>query len=205
MDDQKNIAVFAQSPAKAGFLAEIVRIAGFIPQIKPDAKDATFVCSILADTVTPPFAPRPIIRIQSDSNADLEEGVGAQSHILRSPFRASDLIEKILLLVAQENMIPATLVFHAGVVSTRENLWTPAQGTPVRMTEKETAILAHLYAACGAPVSREDLLANVWSYADTVETHTLETHIYRLRQKIEKNPAEPDILLTVENGYMVRI
>jgi len=71
----------------------------------------------------------------------------------------------------------------------------------VRLTEKEVGLLVILHAAGGAVVSREQLLRDVWEYADNVETHTLETHIYRLRQKIEVDPSVPQILKTAENGY----
>ena len=63
------------------------------------------------------------------------------------------------------------------------------KGYKVRLTEKETAILRYLYRAGQRPVSRETLLQEVWGYNSGVTTHTLETHIYRLRQKIEKDAA----------------
>src|SRR5262245_41495863 len=68
-------------------------------------------------------------------------------------------------------------------------------------TEKETAILRYLYRAGQRPVSRETLLQEVWGYNSAVTTHTLETHIYRLRQKIEKDAANPAILVTEAGGY----
>ncbi len=71
----------------------------------------------------------------------------------------------------------------------------------IRLTEKETAILELLHARKGRSMSRQELLDSVWGYAEGVETHTLETHIYRLRQKIEKDAATPEILLTDESGY----
>ena len=71
----------------------------------------------------------------------------------------------------------------------------------VRLTEKEVALLHALYDACGEVVDRDVILDCVWGYHKDVETHTLETHIYRLRQKIERDPSEPEILKTAENGY----
>jgi DNA-binding response OmpR family regulator len=70
----------------------------------------------------------------------------------------------------------------------------------IRLTEKETNILKFLHAAGGA-VPRETLLHEVWGYNPAVTTHTLETHIYRLRRKIEENPGHARILLTEEGGY----
>ena len=71
----------------------------------------------------------------------------------------------------------------------------------MRLTEKETAILRYLYRSGQNPVSREVLLQEVWGYNSGVTTHTLETHIYRLRQKIEKDPANAALLVTEAGGY----
>ena len=75
------------------------------------------------------------------------------------------------------------------------------QGKKIRLTEKETAILKYLYRAEGAVVGRQTLLTEVWGYNAEVTTHTLETHIYRLRQKIERDPANAMILVTEPGGY----
>src|SRR6516165_8336810 len=75
------------------------------------------------------------------------------------------------------------------------------KGNKVRLTEKETAILRYLYRADQRPVSRETLLQEVWGYNSGVTTHTLETHIYRLRQKFENDAATPAILVTEAGGY----
>jgi len=76
-----------------------------------------------------------------------------------------------------------------------------AAGGAIRLTDKECAILRILHDAAGAVVTREQLLREVWDYADGVETHTAETHIYRLRQKIEADSAAPKIILTDGAGY----
>jgi hypothetical protein len=69
------------------------------------------------------------------------------------------------------------------------------------LTEKETALLARLARAQGGAVPREALLREIWGYNSAVATHTLETHIHRLRRKIEKTAAQPQILLTAPGGY----
>jgi DNA-binding response OmpR family regulator len=71
----------------------------------------------------------------------------------------------------------------------------------VRLTEKETAILKFLYRAGERVVNRDTLLHEVWGYNSGVTTHTLETHIYRLRQKIEREPAHAELLVTEGGGY----
>lgn len=74
-------------------------------------------------------------------------------------------------------------------------------GREIRLTAKEAAILRHLRRHDGATVPRDALLDAVWGYASGVATHTVETHIYRLRRKIEADPARPALLLTVPGGY----
>ena len=71
----------------------------------------------------------------------------------------------------------------------------------VQLTEKERDLLLALHRRGGAIVTRRELLDEVWGYGDGIETHTLETHIYRLRQKIEDDPANPVHLMTEEPGY----
>ncbi|HCT34648.1 MAG TPA: DNA-binding response regulator, partial [Sulfitobacter sp.] len=73
----------------------------------------------------------------------------------------------------------------------------------IRLTEKETNILKFLYRAAAGVVPRDTLLHEVWGYNAGVTTHTLETHIYRLRQKIEPDPSNARILLTESGGYRI--
>ena len=94
-------------------------------------------------------------------------------------------------------------VFKLGAYEFRPagKLLIDPQGKKIRLTEKETNILKYLYRAGEKPVSREELLAEVWGYNAGVTTHTLETHVYRLRQKIESDPAQAKLLLTEAGGY----
>src|SRR3546814_4293539 len=71
----------------------------------------------------------------------------------------------------------------------------------VRLTEKETSILKYLYRSGDAVVGRDKLLGEVWGYNAGVTTHTLETHVYRLRQTIEEDPSAAEILVTEPGGY----
>ena len=94
-------------------------------------------------------------------------------------------------------------VFRLGAYEFRPagKLLLDAAGKKIRLTEKETNILKYLYRAGEKPVAREELLAEVWGYNAGVTTHTLETHVYRLRQKIEADPAHARLLLTEAGGY----
>lgn len=90
--------------------------------------------------------------------------------------------------------------FGPFTVMPNERLLRGEQGD-INLTEKELDILILLKDSEGQSVSRKTMLDRVWGYASGVETHTLETHIYRLRQKIEPDPAKPSLLLTDEQGY----
>ena len=80
-------------------------------------------------------------------------------------------------------------------------LTDPSGRKKVRLTEKETAILKYLYHAGDQAIGRDTLLGEVWGYNAGVTTHTLETHVYRLRQKIERDPTRAEILVTEIGGY----
>ena len=95
-------------------------------------------------------------------------------------------------------------VFNIGPYSFRPGakLLVDAGGRKkVRLTEKETAILKYLYRAGHRIIGRDILLNEVWGYNSGVTTHTLETHVYRLRQKIERDPGRAEILVTEPGGY----
>ncbi len=76
--------------------------------------------------------------------------------------------------------------------------------TTESLTEKEVAILEYLYEHRNRPISRETLLKNVWNYSPDITTHTLETHVYRLRQKLQTAEGS-SLLLTTEDGYELKI
>lgn len=101
--------------------------------------------------------------------------------------------------------VPASLSFGGFILSTADGTLLREGMAAQRLTEKERDILIALHAVNGAVVERGALLRAVWGYADAVETHTLETHIYRLRQKIEEDSAHPALLVTAENGYRLVI
>src|SRR6187402_2020516 len=131
----------------------------------------------------------PIIMLtghDTDSDTILGLESGANDYITK-PFRFAVLLARIRAQLRQHEA-SEDAVFTIGPYK-------------FRLTEKETAILRYLYRAGQRPVSREVLLQEVWGYNSGVTTHTLETHIYRLRQKIEKDAANPEILVTEAGGY----
>ncbi|MBU1347205.1 MAG: response regulator transcription factor [Alphaproteobacteria bacterium] len=149
----------------------------------------------------------PVIMLTAqDSDADTVLGLdsGANDYVTK-PFRFAVLLARIRAhLRSHEQSEDA--VFQIGPYSFRPagKVLLDAKGKKVRLTEKETNILKYLYRAGAKAVSREELLTEVWGYNAGVTTHTLETHIYRLRQKIEPEPGQARLLLTDAGGYRLQ-
>ncbi len=147
----------------------------------------------------------PVIMLTgADGEQDVVRGLdaGANDYIAK-PFRLNELLARVRAqLRVFDNSEDA--VFTIGPYMFRPSaklLLEPARNRKIRLTEKESAILKFLYRAAGRPVGRQVLLNEVWGYNSAVTTHTLETHIYRLRQKIEPDPANTRLLLTEGGGY----
>jgi DNA-binding response OmpR family regulator len=146
----------------------------------------------------------PIIMLtghDTDSDTILGLESGANDYITK-PFRFAVLLARIRAQLRQHEA-SEDAVFAIGPYTFRPSskLLMNPKGGKVRLTEKETAILRYLYRAGQRPVSRETLLQEVWGYNSGVTTHTLETHVYRLRQKVEKDATNPAILVTDAGGY----
>jgi DNA-binding response OmpR family regulator len=146
----------------------------------------------------------PIIMLtghDTDSDTILGLESGANDYVSK-PFRFAVLLARIRAQLRQHEA-SEDAVFTIGPYTFRPSskLLVNPKGNKVRLTEKETAILRYLYRAGQRPVSREILLQEVWGYNSGVTTHTLETHIYRLRQKVERDAANPAILVTEAGGY----
>ncbi len=146
----------------------------------------------------------PIIMLTgNDSEADTVLGLeaGANDYVTK-PFRFAVLLARVRAHLRQHEASEDAM-FTIGPYSFRPSakLLTTDKGGKIRLTEKETAILRYLYRAGQRVVTRDILLQEVWGYNAAVTTHTLETHVYRLRQKIEKDPSEAKLLVTDAGGY----
>ncbi len=146
----------------------------------------------------------PVIMLTGhDSETDTVEGLdaGANDYVAK-PFRFAVLLARIRAqLRTHEASEDAVLAIGPYTFKPSTKLLTNDRGSKVRLTEKETSILRYLYRAGGKVVGRDELLQEVWGYNAEVTTHTLETHIYRLRQKIEKEPSSASLLVTEAGGY----
>ncbi len=147
----------------------------------------------------------PIIMLTgTDSEADTILGLdsGANDYITK-PFRIGVFLARIRAQMRQhERSEDAT--FQIGPYSFRPSnkmLVEPESERKIRLTEKETAILKFMFRSGDRVVSRDVLLDEVWGYNSGVTTHTLETHVYRLRQKIEQDPSNAELLVTEPGGY----
>jgi DNA-binding response OmpR family regulator len=146
----------------------------------------------------------PVIMLTGhDTDADTILGLdsGANDYITK-PFKLPVLLARIRAQLRQHEQ-SENAVFQLGPY-----LFKPAQKMlldeaerKIRLTEKETNILKFLYRAPEGVVPRDVLLHEVWGYNAGVTTHTLETHIYRLRQKIEPDPTNVSLLVTESGGY----
>ena len=137
----------------------------------------------------------------TESDTILGLDAGANDYVTK-PFRFGVLLARIRAhLRSHEQSEDA--VFRIGPYEFRPGgkLLIDAKQKKIRLTEKETNILKYLYRAQPRPVPRDELLTEVWGYNAGVTTHTLETHVYRLRQKIEPDPQNSKLLLTESGGY----
>ncbi len=146
----------------------------------------------------------PIVMLTAhDSDADTILGLdsGANDYITK-PFKMAVLLARLRAQLRQHALSEdASFTLGPYTFQPAHKTLTAEDGQKVRLTEKETNILKFLLRAGAVIVPREKLLHEVWGYNAAVTTHTLETHIYRLRQKIEVDPSQACLLVTAAGGY----
>ncbi len=145
-----------------------------------------------------------ILLADTATEDDLVTGLdaGADDFLVR-PLRPRELAARIraqfrVSMSREENDMRVGVLTYRPATRTA---FQPFLSHPVRLTEKEAALLARLCRAEGRPVSRDTLLREVWGYSPNVSSHTVETHVYRLRRKIEGGPDTPRVVLSDERGY----
>ncbi len=146
----------------------------------------------------------PIVMLTGqDTDADMILGLdsGANDYVTK-PFKFPVLLARIRAQLRQHEQ-SENAVFQLGAYQFKpaQKMLVDVKDRKIRLTEKETNILKFLYRAPDGLAPREVLLHEVWGYNAGVTTHTLETHIYRLRQKIEADPSNARLLITEPGGY----
>jgi DNA-binding response OmpR family regulator len=146
----------------------------------------------------------PIVMLTGhDTDADTILGLdaGANDYVLK-PFKFPVLLARIRAQL-RTHEASEDAIFDLGPYTFKPamKMLVDQKEKKIRLTEKETNILKYLYRAGDAVVARDVLLHEVWGYNAGVTTHTLETHIYRLRQKIEPDPSNARLLVTESGGY----
>ena len=141
----------------------------------------------------------------TDSDTILGLDAGANDYITK-PFKFPVLLSRMRAQLRQHEL-SEDAIFALGPYTFKPSLklLVTADDKKIRLTEKETNILKFLYRSTEDVVPRDILLHEVWGYNAGVTTHTLETHIYRLRQKIEPDPGKARLLVTENGGYRLSL
>jgi DNA-binding response OmpR family regulator len=165
----------------------------------PDRDSLALVKSLRAEGYS-----SPIIMLSGGGGEDdvvmaLEAGA---NDCVSKPFRFAGLLARMRAHLRQhDGSEDASLQIGTFTFKPSAKLLVTQGGTRLRLTEKEAGILRFLYRSAPQVVSRDVLLREVWGYNAGITTHTLETHIYRLRQKIEDDPTHARVLVTDAGGY----
>jgi DNA-binding response OmpR family regulator len=182
--------------AARGDLFDLVLLDVGLPDL--DGRD---VCKLLRKAgVRCPVIMLTAATTDADTILGLESG--ANDYVAK-PFKFAVLMARIRAQLRQYEQ-SEDAVFKIGPYVFRPSAKMLQHGQKnrrIRLTEKETSILKYLFRAGDRPVPRDTLLTEVWGYNASVTTHTLETHIYRLRQKIEDDPSRACLLVTEPGGY----
>lgn len=198
----KTILVYEPNAALAGTLAQVLVGAGFVPTTVTKIPTVLPSDTWLVAGGSDPLSHTALLRERLGGQAPIVhllpvgEANNGAVHAIEKPFRLQDFVVQITRIINRPHDV--TIGAHKLHVNVRQMEF--ADGRSVMLTEKEVGILLYL-ALARVPVARDVLLHEVWGYHPEATTHTLETHIYRLRQKIEKDPEKPAFLITTEAGY----
>ena len=166
----------------------------------PDGNGSEFCARLRKNGVKIPI----LILTGSDEEADVVRGLdsGANDYIAK-PVRLAVLLARLRAqLRLYDGSEDATFTIGPYIFQpSAKRLQDTKKQRRVRLTDKEAGLLKYLHRAKSAGVTRQVLLDQIWGYNANVTTHTLETHIYRLRQKIERDPSSPRLLITSPGGY----
>lgn len=202
--DQRYIVDVVENLADMEWLAPLHRISAILVNIETTC-DGFEEFSILQNLSGDISA---LALLCSDSDPDFVAQItDVFDQVLFKPTKLTVLLERLELQISRKESDGAASYSIANYTfRPREKLLIETStGKPTRLTEKETEILGKLYFADGEIITRKILLKDVWGYSERVSSHTLETHIYRLRKKIERNSSDESILITTEGGYRLAL
>ena len=147
----------------------------------------------------------PVILLQKSSDEKVENSV--LNTVIGKPFCLEDLLNCIHAGInLLENSEAGYLKFNRYIVRPiKKDIYNQRNKEVIKLTEKEVAVIRYLYKCKDRIVTKNELLQEVWGYSPDVSTHTIETHIYRLRQKVEHEDAEAQLILTEDGGYRLKI
>ena len=140
----------------------------------------------------------------NSTSSDFDESLG-QNYYIKKPFRVQNLIKKISAILAKiSTTIDVAHNIGPFVFYPIKKIVILGEQAKIELTEKEVGILKCLINSGEEYVDKEKLLKQVWDYNSDVTTHTLETHIYRLRQKLEIDPSIPRLIISKGGGFTIR-
>ena len=144
----------------------------------------------------------PIVFLSKEDNDNIKAHA-----IIQKPFLLSNFLDTVKASInIFENSDDGNLEFNKYVLYlSRKEILNKRNKSITKLTEKEVSIIKYLYKNAGKIVSKNDLMQEVWEYSADVATHTVETHIYRLRQKVEQDNIDNQIIITSEGGYQLNI
>ena len=144
----------------------------------------------------------PVIFLSNDDSDDIKAHA-----IIQKPFLLSKFLDTIKASInIFENSDEGNLEFNKYVLyPSRKEILNKRDKSTTKLTEKEVSVIKYLYKNAGKIVSKNDLMQEVWEYSADVATHTVETHIYRLRQKVEQDNLDNQIIITSDGGYQLKL
>lgn len=145
--------------------------------------------------------PAPDLIVCRAGTPALRPGIACVRVIARA--RMGEILAAIRRALDEPALAVMPFMLGGGMFYPAEKKLEREGGDDIALTERETTLLLYLARHAPQPVAREALLRDVWRYQDGIDTHTLETHIYRLRQKIERDSTQPAVLLTAPEGYLL--
>lgn len=143
------------------------------------------------------FKELPLVFLSADKNMVIEADVVIQKPIV---------LNELLKALKNQTLLPRVRrkecfnIREYSFYPVKKEILSTTSGLAIKLTEKEVAIIKYLHKIAPESADKEDLLENVWNYSASVTTHTIETHIYRLRQKVEKDGGS-QLIITENNGY----